>query len=283
MWQFLYLSLCLCAPPAADTPADSKQAPMKPVDQPPTAFATYPDLPKAITSFGAAVLDDGIYVYGGFEGAAHHYYDRGQSGDLLRLSFAFDLKPDAHWETVATGPRLQGLALVASGDAIYRLGGFEARNKEGDKQDLWSVRRFRPLRSQDGARGARCLRCRRRDLRSTPSPLATPCMRSGAGSCAATRRPFGRTRPMPSIWRPNRRPGKKLPKPPFQRRALAVGSFRNRVYAIGGMQSDGKVTRRVAVYTPGRVASWSEGPELPRRDDGRIRRGLLRDRGWFFR
>jgi hypothetical protein len=53
-----------------------------------------------------------------------------------------------------------------------------------------------------------------------------------------------------------------LPKPPFKRRALSVGSFQDRIYAIGGIQPDGKVTRRVDVYTPANRA-WSEGPELP--------------------
>ena len=32
-----------------------------------------PDVPKAITSFGAEVLDGWVYVYGGHTGKAHQY------------------------------------------------------------------------------------------------------------------------------------------------------------------------------------------------------------------
>ncbi len=46
----------------------------------------FPDLPRAITSFGAAVVDDSIYVYGGHHGRAHHYSLTGQSGELLQLN-----------------------------------------------------------------------------------------------------------------------------------------------------------------------------------------------------
>ena len=114
--------------PVEQSPTKKGQAPMTPANQQPAKASAYPDLPKAITSFGAAVLDGAIYVYGGFEGRAHHYYDQGQSGDLLRLNLDAAVKPDAKWENVGTGPRLQGLALVACREALYRLGGFEARN-----------------------------------------------------------------------------------------------------------------------------------------------------------
>ena len=79
-----------------------------------------PDLPQAITSFGAAVLGDTVYVYGGHHGHAHHYSQSGQSGDLLRLS----LKNPTTWELVATGPKLQGLAMVAAiANCAFYLGG----------------------------------------------------------------------------------------------------------------------------------------------------------------
>src|SRR5947207_391623 len=97
-----------------------------------------PDLPQAITSFGAAILGDGLYVYGGHFGAAHHYSQEGQSGKLLRL----DVKQPDGWQELAGGPRLQGLAMVAHGGKLYRAGGFIARNAKEAEQDLWSVEDF---------------------------------------------------------------------------------------------------------------------------------------------
>ena len=234
---------------------------MDPADPQSTNSPAYPDLPKAITSFGAAVLGDAIYVYGGFQGKAHHYYDQGQAGDLLRLKLDAAGKPAAAWETLATGPRLQGLALVASGQSLYRLGGFEARNKEADKQDLWSVADFVRFDPQTA---------KWHDMPAMPTPRSSFDAIAARGVIYAiggwnmrgdretewqdTAYAFDLAAASPA-WQ-------ELPKPPFQRRALSVGAFRDRIYAIGGMRPDGKVTRRVDVYTPASRA-WSEGPDLP--------------------
>ena len=98
----------------------------------------FPDLPRAITSFGAAVLDDSIYVYGGNHGQPHHYSVKGQSGELWRLN----LKKPSAWEVAAKGPKLQGLAMVAHKGKLYRAGGFTARNGDDEEQDLWSTPEF---------------------------------------------------------------------------------------------------------------------------------------------
>jgi hypothetical protein len=55
-------------------------------------------------------------------------------------------------------------------------------------------------------------------------------------------------------WRP-------VPEPPFQRRALAVAAFEDKLYAIGGMQAEGGPTRQTAVFDPA-TGEWTEGPEL---------------------
>src|SRR6185503_3085098 len=97
-----------------------------------------PDLPQAITSFGAAVIDDSLYVYGGHYGDSHHYSEAGQSGKLLCL----DLTRPTAWSELTGGPKLQGLALVAHAGKLYRLGGFTAKNAPRAEQDLWSVDDF---------------------------------------------------------------------------------------------------------------------------------------------
>ena len=252
---------CVHETPADKSPANHSQIPMNPADQQSTKSQAYPDLPKAITSFGAAVLGNAIYVYGGFVGKAHHYYDQGQSGDLLRLNINADMQPDAKWETLTTGPRLQGLALVASGQALYRIGGFEARNKEGDQQDLWSVPDFVRFDPKTASW---------QEMPPMPSPRSS-FDAIAIGDTVYVVGGWIMHGDQETVWQDTayafnlatESPAwQELPMPPFQRRALSVGGFQGRIYAVGGMQPDGKVTRRIDIYTPA-SREWSEGPELP--------------------
>jgi len=215
-------------------------------------------LPKPITSFGAASVGGDVYVYGGHHGVAHHYYDAGQSGDLLRL----DTAGSHDWETVAVGPRLQGLALVAHGQSLYRLGGFEARNDQTADQNLWSL--------ADCARFDLASRTWH-DFPPMPSPRSSfdaavagnVLVVVGGWSMQGADAPASWLTSAVAIdlgstdgrWR-------ELPPPPFQRRALAVGALGHCVYAIGGMQPDGKVTRGTTVFDLA-ADTWREGPELP--------------------
>jgi N-acetylneuraminic acid mutarotase len=220
----------------------------------------YAALPKAITSFGATVLGDNIYVYGGHYGKAHHYYEQGQSGELLCL----DTKKPEQWKVVATGPRLQGLAIVAHGGVLYRIGGFAARNQEDEEQDLWSVADFVRFRPQT-------------EKWEALSPLPIPCSSFdaciigdmlyvvGGWSMQGDKETVWHDTPYSIDLAEDSAQWRELPKPQFQRRALSVGTYGSKLYVIGGMQADGKVTRRTAVFDPA-VGVWSEGPELPGED-----------------
>ena len=55
---------------------------------------------------------------------------------------------------------------------------------------------------------------------------------------------------------------RKVSRPPFERRALSVAAHQSRLFAIGGMQPDNKITTKTAVYDP-KADKWSEGPQLP--------------------
>jgi N-acetylneuraminic acid mutarotase len=58
---------------------------------------------------------------------------------------------DGQWQPLAGGPRLQGLALVAYGDRLIRIGGFTAANALGEDHDLRSqtdVASFDPATGQ---------------------------------------------------------------------------------------------------------------------------------------
>lgn len=214
-----------------------------------------PDVPKGITSFGAATDGDWAYVYGGHFGGAHHYWQEGQSGELLRLN----VKDGKQWERLAGGPRRTGTALVTHNGKLYRIGGFEARNKEADEADLHSmddVQRFVPEKNQ-----------------WEPS-VSMPSPRSSHDACV-----LGDTIYVVGGW--NLQQGNsgefhnsmltldlkaeklewKSTTVPFKRRALSVAAHGGKIYAIGGMTDGGRPSTAVDVYDP-KTATWSKGPAL---------------------
>jgi hypothetical protein len=52
-----------------------------------------------------------------------------------------------------------------------------------------------------------------------------------------------------------------IAKPPFERRALSLAAHDGRIYAVGGMRSDGDPTTEVDVFDPA-ANTWSQGPPL---------------------
>ena len=211
-------------------------------ESPPDAKTGFPDLPRAITSFGAAVSDDAVYVYGGHFGKAHHYYDAGQSGDLLQI----DLQDRSAWKVVSTGPRRQGLALVADQGQLYRLGGFDARNGIDDEQDLWSVADcacFDPAQGQW------------RDLPAMPDT------RSSFDAVVIDRVIYvvggwAMQGDKDATWLKSA-----CALDLTQENPIAVGHQNGKLYQIGGMQPDGQMTTRTATFDPA-TATWGEGPDL---------------------
>lgn len=223
-----------------------------------TAAATkpqWPELPYGLTSFGAAVIGDDLYVYGGHKGDAHSYSYDEQNGALLHLNLK-----DGKWEEIATGPRLQGLAMVAHGGKLYRVGGFSALNKEGEERNLVSqdsVACFDPKTKTW------------KDLPALPEPrsshdaavLGDKLYVVGGWTLQGKKESqwhdtayvLDLTAEQPQ-WKP-------LPKPDFRRRALSVAAHNGKIYAIGGMNEKGKPSTRVDVFDP-KTGEWSEGPSL---------------------
>ena len=215
-----------------------------------------PPLDPGVTSFGAAIIDNVLYVYGGHLGQPHHYSKEGQSDLLLKLELAQPTK----WEVVSGGPKRTGLAAVAHGGKFYRIGGFEARNEEEEKQSLWSMpdfARFDP---------------------KTNEWETLPSLPEGRSSHDAL--VIGDTLYVVGGWEiqgsgetkwhdtaytvdlsADKLEWKALPKPPFLRRALSLGEWQEKVVAIGGMQSEGGPTTATAIYDP-RSQQWSDGPKL---------------------
>ncbi len=212
-------------------------------------------LKQPVTSFGGAILDGNVYVYGGHSGSAHSYSHKEQGRTLLQLNLK-----SGRWKELADGPALQGLALVAHGEKLYRIGGFTAKNEEGEEHDLWSQNSVASFDLDSNSWT---------EMPSLPEP------RSSFDACVLNDTIYviggwqlagdDDSKWHKTAWSMDlaaRKPEwKELPTPPFQRRALAVAAFDGKVFVIGGMQETGGPTTRVDVFDP-KSGEWSQGASL---------------------
>ena len=214
-----------------------------------------PHLPEGITSFGGAIVDGWLYAYGGHTGVAHEYAIETQSNLLRRLN----LKKPNEWETIAKGPRLQGLAMVAYKGSLYRIGGFTAHNKKGEEQDLRSVADFARynLKSKQWE-----------ELPAMPSPRSSHDavvignkLYVAGGWALGTNDPTWHDTAYAVDLSEKQLRWEELPKPPFKRRALALGKLDDKLLVVGGMPEDGKPVTDVGVFDP-ETGKWTDGPKL---------------------
>lgn len=225
------------------------------------ADAQLPQLPKGVTSFGAAVSGDDLYLYGGHWGAAHGYAAEDQSNEFLKLS----LSNPKGWEQLQSGPRVTGLALVAHGNKLYRVGGFQAKNKDGEAQSLWSTADAASFDPQSG---------HWTQLPDLPSPrsshdaavLGDMLLVFGGWSLEGPDKTTWHTTGCVLDLKQPTSGWKVVENVPFERRALSVTAHDGKIYVIGGMQKDGGPTTAVTVYDPSNGA-WSDGPKLPAEKD----------------
>jgi N-acetylneuraminic acid mutarotase len=226
-----------------------------PVEVPSVAVVAHalPDLDKGITSFGAAIAGDDLYIYGGHFGTAHHYSTEGQSNELRRISLT---NPQPTWETLAEGPKLTGLALVSHAGKLYRVGGFTAMNSgEDSKQDLQSQSSFAVYDPKKKTWT---------ELAPLPEGRSShdAAVLDGKLYVAGGWKLAGEE---PSTWHKtalvcdlnSEKPTwEEIASPPFKRRALSVAAYKGKIYAIGGMQESGGPTTRVDCYDPA-TREWS--------------------------
>lgn len=221
------------------------------------AVSPLADLPLALTSFGAARLDNALYVYGGHTGGSHSYSTAEHSNQLLRL----DLDSEgSRWQPVSEGPRLQGLALVAQDGRLIRVGGFTARNAKDEPHDLHSTD---SVAAWDAGT---------RTWTELP-PLPEPRSSHDAALIGHTLYVVGGWQlrdPDESHWHStawsldlsqSESSWQPLPKPGIRRRALAVAEHEGQLYVIGGMDHDSGPTPAVEIYDPA-TQRWSHGPSL---------------------
>lgn len=232
------LSLLLAAPALAQEPA------------------RWPVLPEGLASFGAASDGQWLYVYGGHVGEVHAHSRDDVTGAFLRLS----LRDLATWEALPSGPALQGLPLVVHRGRPLRVGGLSARNAAGEKEDLHSVAdvaRYDPLARRWEALPPLPVPRSSHDAAMIGDTLFVV----GGWTLAGERQVWADSAwsldltTEGATWQP-------LPKPPFERRALALVAADGKLLALGGMDSAGEMSRRVDLYDPATKA-WSRGPDLP--------------------
>lgn len=216
-----------------------------------------PALPQGITSFGAAVAGDHLYVYGGHFGDAHHYSDAGQSGEFRRVSLT---ALDAQWEQLSGGPKLTGLAMVEHLGKLYRVGGFTAKNKADEDQSLWSQDSFARFDPQTGSWT---------ELPAMPSGRSSHdaaimdgklYVVGGWNMQGADNTVWHTTALVCDLTQPELQ-WTEIATPPFQRRAVSVAAHKGKIYVIGGMTESGSTTTEVSVFDPA-AETWSVALKL---------------------
>ncbi len=221
------------------------------------AKVDYPELPQSITSFGAAKIGEALYVYGGHTGRAHSYSNVGQMKEVLKL----DLQHlDKGWQTVTESERLQGLGMVAYGTKLIVAGGFNARNAEGDKQDLHSTAAVSVFDTKTNEWSK---------LPNLPEPRSSHDV-AIIGDTVYVVGGWQLRSPEESHWHTTawalnlKETDPKwtaIAAPTFERRAVAAIGHANKLYVIGGMNRDGGTTRDVEIYDPV-TNSWTHGPAI---------------------
>ena len=234
--------------PFVSTPAGQKTAKV--------SDSKYPQLPDAISSFGAAVSGDYLYVYSGHTGRAHQHSAENLSQNFQRLNLK---RPEA-WEALPLKTPLQGLAMAPHGESVYRVGGLSVTNKKKEDslmESLPTVERFSP------------------EKKAWEAVAAMPTGRSSHDAVFLGDQLFvvgGWTmrKGDESIWQDDmlvldasqEKPEWKAIKQPFQRRALSAAAHQGKIYAMGGIDADGDISHEVNVYNP-ETGKWTQGPELP--------------------
>ena len=228
------------------------------------AAAFGPALPEAISSFGGAVSDGWLYVYGGHTGRAHQHSRDNLSQTFARLNLADQGEwANKKWELLTMETPLQGMALVSCEGKIYRVGGLNARNARKEEADLHSVAEFARFDPNTNTWTA---------LPSLPAPRSSHDAAvldgkiyvvggwnlsgdSSTGEWQSDALVYDLAAGDKGKW-------EKLPAPPFQRRALAVAAWNNRIWVVGGMDEIAEIKRSVYSFDP-QTNTWAEAAELP--------------------
>jgi N-acetylneuraminic acid mutarotase len=214
-----------------------------------------PKIPHAITSFGGAVLNGDLYIYGGNMAGAHSYAHDQQGKTLQKLALK-----GGEWTDVLEGPGLQGLALVPFDGKLYRIGGFTAKNKEGEDKDLWSQAEVAAF---DPAKKAWIPMPPLPEPRSShdAAVIGNTVYVVGGWSMQGSKSTEWHTTGWKMDLSSSQPKWEAIAALPGNRRALAAAEHNGKLYVIGGMLDKGGPTTTTVVYDP-KTDQWSDGPSL---------------------
>jgi Kelch motif protein len=235
------------------------QAAARPVALPPTAESA-PGmgwrLPEAISSFGAASHGGYLYLFGGHTGRAHAHSRENLSHAFRRRR----LEGAGDWESLPGGRALQGTALVSAPEGLIRIGGLSALNapeKDEDLRSTASVQIFDPSKWHW------------RSLPDLPQPRSSHdavlvgrklWVLGGWNLQGSSEGTWTRDALVLDLDAPQR--GWRKQAQGWVRRAAAAASWKGKVLALGGLDEEAEISRRVDVFDPA-TQVWSRGPELP--------------------
>lgn len=218
-------------------------------------------LPESITSFGAAVSGDYLYVFSGATSANEGDPLSRLSQHFRRLNLA---QPGSEWEELAMHRPAQSTALLAWKDRLYRVGGLSFKlNEDGSDTLFNSTTEFASYDPQTNTWT---------DL----PPL--PQSRSSIDAAIVDGRVYvvggwnlqGESSG-DAPWHENAlvfdltaKNGKweEIAPPPFVKRALAAVAHDHKLFVLGGMASDNQISNDVHFYDPTKN-TWTAGPALP--------------------
>jgi outer membrane protein assembly factor BamB len=224
------------------------------------ADSALPPIPQPATSFGAAIADRWLYIYGGNTGKAHEFNRECVKGDFFRLQ----LPAGESWEKLPGGLALLSSSLVSYEGKVIRLGGMNARNEKGAKNDLHSTNEV--MRFDPAAQKWDTLPPLPEPRSSHDATILDHVLYLGGGWTLSGDDGEG----VHSKWQDTLLTidlraldkGWKTQPQPFQRRAIAAVAQGGRIWFIGGMDSHDEPSRAVDWFEPA-TGKWGKGPELP--------------------
>ena len=217
---------------------------------------TTPKIPEALASFGAVACDDWLYVYGGHIGEAHDHSRDNLSEHFWRRPFE-----GGEWEELPMQTPVQGLALVAHGGFVYRIGGMTARNSAGEDAELYSTAdfcRFDPTGNQWTAMPSLP------EGRSSHDAVLVGDRIYVCGGWKLNGGDSGDWQKHSIVFDLSDPHAKweRFSEQPFQRRALAVSHLNGKLVVVGGMNAEHEIDRSVDVFDS-QIGRWMNGPKLP--------------------
>jgi N-acetylneuraminic acid mutarotase len=223
----------------------------------------FPNLPEGISSFGATICDDHLYVFGGHVGRIPGNSQDALSPHFVRINVT---NPANQWESLPMQNSSQSPGLLAWNGKVYRVGGLSFDNRQGEEtvyHSLDEFSRFDPTTKTWTA------------LPSLPAP------RSSLDAAVVEGKLYvvggwnlQGTNVMEAPWHEDslvfdlsKEDGQWTPvaKPPFVKRALAVAGHDHKVWVLGGMSKTNQITTDVHSYDP-KTDTWTAGPAVKGRE-----------------